>query len=57
MEPKQLKLPTAIVQVEYNNENNEIKLQSPFLVKNLFIDHKKFYVKLSENYFDLVPGV
>lgn len=55
--PKDLDLPNATLNVQYNKKNNQITLSSTSLIKNLFIDHETHYIKLSDNYFDLIPNV
>ena len=54
---KDLQLPEAQISVEYHPEFNEMTIESTGpVVKNLFISHENTYLKVSENYFDLVPG-
>lgn len=42
--------------MEYHPDFNEMTISSTVLVKDLYISHNSRYLKLSENYFDLVPG-
>jgi hypothetical protein len=53
---KALKLEKAKLNVKYNINNNTITVNTNKFLKNLFIDLKDGkYVKLSDNYFDLMP--
>lgn len=31
-------------------------MSSDYVIRNLYISHKEMYIKLSDNYFDVVPG-
>ncbi len=54
---KNMKIYPAAVEVEYNDQFNEITVQAKSaVVKNLYISHKDTYLKLTNNYFDLLPG-
>jgi beta-mannosidase len=54
---KELKLLPAEIEVEYHPDFNLITIETKAsVVKNLFISRKSKYLKLSDNYFDLVPG-
>jgi hypothetical protein len=54
---KDLNLVQAEITVEYHPDFNEFTVSSNgAVVKNLFISHSKTYLKLSNNYFDLLPG-
>lgn len=51
-----MNLPKAAATITFNVSKNEIKIESDKLLKNLFIDHRDYYVHFSDNYFDVVPG-
>jgi hypothetical protein len=54
---KELELAKAKLTVKYDLANNTISLRSDVFVKNLLIDLTGGkYLKLSDNYFDIVPG-
>ncbi len=54
---KDLNLPPAEITVEYNNDFNEMTIETHgAIVKNLFISHSNKYIRTTNNYFDLVPG-
>lgn len=54
---KDLTLVQANIKVQYHADFNEFTVSSNGpVVKNLFISHKNTYLKLSNNYFDLLPG-
>jgi beta-mannosidase len=57
-EPKNLKLQKANVQFENEKTGNgyKIKLTTDYLAKNLYLRFDNPDVKVSDNYFDLVPG-
>ena len=46
----------AVLNVRYDMAENTMFLSSNKVVKNLFISSTKEYLKLSDNYFDVVPG-
>jgi hypothetical protein len=54
---KDLNLVQAEITVEYHPDFNEftVTANGP-VVKNLFISHSQTYLRLSNNYFDLLPG-
>lgn len=54
---KELVLSKATPVVKYDLESNTISIRSEVFIKNLFIDLAGGkYIKLSDNYFDVVPG-
>ncbi len=54
---KELVLPKdAKLKVKYDIAAGKMTLSSDKLLKNVFISSSKEYLKLSDNYFDLVPG-
>lgn len=57
-EPKDLKLQKANVNFENTKTENgyELKLTTDYLAKNLYLQFDKPDVKVSDNYFDLLPG-
>ena len=57
VKPKELDLQDAALKVSYHLDTNEIKLNTNTLIKNLYISHPDMYIKLSDNYMDIVPGV
>lgn len=54
---KDLNLPNAELVVEYHEEFDEITVSSSQFIKNLHIYNTHQYLKLSNNYFDLIPGI
>ena len=54
---KELNLPQADITVEYHPDFNEftVSTNGP-VVKNLFISHTTTYLRVSNNYFDLLPN-
>lgn len=55
--PKEIELKEAKLTVNYNTESNQIKLSSDSLIKSLYISHPDQYIKLSNNYVDVIPGI
>jgi beta-mannosidase len=56
--PKNLNLPEAkpAFEIYKNNSKTLLKLRSEKLVKNIYISFEGIDVKLSDNYFDMLPG-
>ena len=53
---KDLKLPKAKLYVKYDEEFNIITVKTDTFIKNLFISNTERYIKLSDNYFDLIAN-
>ena len=51
-----MKLEDSELRVKYFPDENVITFDSSSLVKSLFISHKKIDLKLTDNYFDVVPN-
>ena len=54
---KDLQLEPAVLQVKYEYSSEEIVFESSYLIKSLYVSNSKQYLKFSDNYFDVVPGV
>ena len=55
--PKEIELKQATLNVSYNSDTNQIKLNTNSLIKSLYISHPDQYIKLSDNYVDILPGI
>ena len=53
---KFLKLQPSKLYVRYNPDLNLILLKTDKFIKNLYISHSEQYIKLSDNYFDMLPN-
>lgn len=54
--PRDLTLMKAILRITIEKSGNQFTVTSNRVIKSLFINSKKQYVRFSDNYFDLVPG-
>ena len=53
---KDLELDPAELRVHYLYGSDQIIFSSNYLIKNLYISNRKFHMRYSDNYFDVVPG-
>ena len=53
---KSLKLEDGELSVRYISARNEIEFDGSTVIKSLFISHDKLDLKLSDNYFDVLPN-
>jgi beta-mannosidase len=54
---KNLNLPKTNPKIILNLKKNELTITSDKLIKNLFIDHKNYYLHFNNNYFDVLPNI
>ena len=53
---KELMLEPAELTVHFLYGTDEIIFSSNYVIKNLYISHKNYFLKYSDNYFDVIPN-